>query len=423
MNEIDWLLNRETPMVDFSTENISLLLELLNRPQDKIKTLHVTGTNAKGSVVSFLKYAMAENSYRVGAFTSPFISNINECIEINEEKISDEDYEKILREIHPLVNRLDKEEKYVTGFEIQVACAFLYFYKKKVSLAIIEVGLGGRFDATNVMKKPLAAIFTPISYDHINILGKSLKEIAWNKGGIIKDGVPSFSYPQRDEAFNELVAICQEKNSNLVTFEMSDVKNLSSGIWGNSFDFMGFKNVKTSLIGNHQAYNASLALLILDYLKKYYKLDDEKIKSGIERAKNTGRLEIISRKPLILIDGAHNMEAIDALLENLKKFSYRNLILGFSILRDKDRENIIEKMVRISKKIVLTEIDSFRKSEISDLVDIFEKFSGDDSEIYKDLDVKKAFEKSLELAGDEDLILWCGSFYLIKEIRKFILEE
>lgn len=423
MNEIQWLLNRETPMVDFSTENISLLLELLDRPQDKIKTLHVTGTNAKGSVVSFLKYAMAENSYRVGAFTSPFISNINECIEINEEKISDEDYEKILGEIHPLVNRLDKEEKYVTGFEIQVACGFLYFYKKKVSLAIIEVGLGGRFDATNVMKKPLAAIFTPISYDHINVLGKSLKEIAWNKGGIIKDGVPSFSYPQKDEAFNELAAICQEKNSNLVTFELDYVKNLSSGIWGNSFDFMDFKNVKTSLIGDHQAFNASLALLVLDYLKNFYKLDDEKIKVGIERAKNPGRLEIISRKPLILIDGAHNMEAIDTLLENLKKFSYNNLILGFSILRDKDRENIAQKMVRISKKIVLTEIDSFRKSELSDLVDIFEKFSGDDSEIYEDQNVKWAFEKSLELAGDEDLILWCGSFYLIKEIRRFVLGE
>lgn len=163
MTYIKWLIERKTPMVDFTVENVAFLLEKLNKPQDRIKTIHISGTNGKGSLVFYLENALFLNNYKVGTFTSPYMTDINDSIEINGQKISNEDYENVLAKIYPIVLEMDKINKYVTGFEIQVAVAFLYFYEKKVDVAIIEVGMGGRFDATNVMKSPLLSAFTSIS--------------------------------------------------------------------------------------------------------------------------------------------------------------------------------------------------------------------------------------------------------------------
>lgn len=419
---INWLKNRKTPMVDFTVENVALLLEKLGNPQDKIKTIHITGTNGKGSLVAFLESSMVNNGYTVGTFTSPFLTNINESIKINGENISDKAYDEILKIIYPIVCQMDKIDKYATGFEIQVACAFLYFYRKNVDLAIIEVGMGGRFDATNVMKKPLLSAFTSISLDHTNLLGKNLKEIAWQKGGIIKRNCPTFTYPQSKEAENELKIIAKEMHSQVSSFSFDQVKIIREDMDGNEFSFRTYKNVKTDLIGHHQIYNATLALVILTYLKNIFSLDDDKIKSGIQKAKNPGRLEIISKDPLILIDGSHNNESIDALLANLSKFKYDKLILGFSLLKDKDREGIIKKMAAVADEIVLTEIDSDRKSSVDDLYNLFKSFSH--KKIYKFTNREEAVHKTLDLiTGKNNLLLWCGSLYLMKDIRRILLEK
>lgn len=417
---VAWLENRNIPLGEFTLDNIKALLEIFNKPQDKLKIIHITGTNGKGSVASFITGALIENNYSVGKFTSPYITNIREEIEVNREVISEEDFAKLASEVRKEVEELDKKEIFVSGFEILTSIAYVYFSRKNLDFAVMEVGMGGRVDATNVMEKSIP-VFCHIALDHANILGDSLEKIAREKGGIIKENSHVFSYPQAEEAKEELKKISKEKSSSFSDFEFDEVEIISSNEYGNKFNFRTYKDVEISLIGDHQAYNAALALMVLEYLRKDYKLDPDKIKEGLKRAENIGRTECLSRDPLIVVDGSHNLDSIEGIEKSVKKFTYNKLILGFSLLKDKDHKHILEKIERLADKIVLTEIDSDRFTDIDLLEKEFKKISN--KEIFAIKDRKEAVEKTLELAGEGDMILWCGSLYLIKDIRKMILEK
>lgn len=417
---VAWLENRNIPLGEFTLDNIKALLKIFNKPQDKLKIIHITGTNGKGSVASFIINALIENNYSVGKFTSPYITNIREEIEVNREVISEEDFAKLASEVRKEVEELDKKEIFVSGFEILTSIAYIYFARKNLDFAVMEVGMGGRVDATNVMEKSIP-VFCHIALDHANILGDSLEKIAREKGGIIKENSHVFSYPQAEEAKEELKKISKEKSSRFSDFEFDEVEIISSNEYGNKFNFRTYKDVEISLIGDHQAYNAALALMVLEYLRKDYKLDPDKIKEGLRRAENIGRTECLSRDPLIVVDGSHNLDSIEGIEKSVKKFTYNKLILGFSLLKDKDHKHILEKIERLADKIVLTEIDSDRFTDIDLLEKEFKEIS--DKEIFAIKNRREAVEKTLELAGEGDMILWCGSLYLIKDIRKIILEK
>lgn len=417
---VDWLENRNIPLGEFTTDNIRTLLKFFQKPQDKLNIIHITGTNGKGSVASFISSSLKENDYKVGKFTSPYITNICEEIEINGEEISEKDFAKIAEEVKEKVELLDKKKIFVSGFEILTTIAYIYFIRKDVDFAIMEVGMGGRVDATNVMKKSIP-VFAHISLDHANILGDTVGKIAREKGGIIKENSNVFSYPQDQKAKEELQKICREKNSIFNEFKENEIEILSSDEFGSKFNFRDYKNVEISLIGEHQIYNASLALMVLDSLKEKYNLNYEKIKLGIKKAKNLGRIECLSKNPLIVIDGSHNLDSIEKLVENIKKFKYNKLILGFSLLKDKDHLNILKKVENIADKIVLTEIDNERFTDVESLYSEFEKIS--DKEVFAIKNRGEAVKKTFEIAEKGDLILWCGSLYLIKDIRKIILDE
>ncbi|WP_010242223.1 folylpolyglutamate synthase/dihydrofolate synthase family protein [Peptoniphilus rhinitidis] len=417
---VDWLENRNIPLGEFTTDNIRTLLKFFQKPQDKLNIIHITGTNGKGSVASFISSSLKENDYKVGKFTSPYITNICEEIEINGEEISEKDFAKIAEEVKEKVELLDKKKIFVSGFEILTTIAYIYFVRKDVDFAIMEVGMGGRVDATNVMKKSIP-VFAHISLDHANILGDTVGKIAREKGGIIKENSNVFSYPQDQKAKEELQKICREKNSIFNEFKENEIEILSSDEFGSKFNFRDYKNVEISLVGEHQVYNASLALMVLDSLKEKYNLNDEKIKLGIKKAKNLGRIECLSKNPLIVIDGSHNLDSIEKLVENIKKFKYNKLILGFSLLKDKDHLNILKKVENIADKIVLTEIDNERFTDVESLYSEFEKIS--DKEVFAIKNRGEAVKKTFEIAEKGDLILWCGSLYLIKDIRKIILDE
>ena len=417
---VTWLENRNIPLGEFTLDNIKELLKIFDKPQDKLKIIHITGTNGKGSVASFIASALRENNYKVGKFTSPYITNIREEIEINNEEISEEDFAKLATEVREKVEELDEKKIFVSGFEILTSIAYIYFARNNLDFAVMEVGMGGRVDATNVMEKSIP-VFCHISLDHANILGDTIGKIAHEKGGIIKENSHVFSYPQDEEARAELKKLSKEKNSSFEEFSQDEVEILSSNEEGNIFNFRNHKNVEISLIGDHQALNASLALMVLDFLKKDYRLDEEKIKEGLKKAKNIGRTECLSKDPLIIIDGSHNLDSIERIEESVKKFKYKKLILGFSLLKDKDHAHILRKIENIADKIVLTEIDSDRHTDLKDLEAEFKKFSK--KEIYPIKDREEAVEKTLSLAGEGDMILWCGSLYLIKDIRKIILEK
>lgn len=420
IESVNWLENRNIPLGEFTLKNIKALLEIFNKPQDKLEIIHITGTNGKGSVASFIANALIENDYNVGKFTSPYITNIREEIEINGEEISEKDFSNIASEVRIKVEELDKKKIFVSGFEILTAISYIYFARKKVDFAVMEVGMGGRVDATNVMEKSIP-VFCHIALDHANILGDTLEKIAREKGGIIKENSKVFSYPQADEAREELKKISKEKSSTFNEFSLDEVKIISSNEFGNKFDFRDHKDVEISLIGEHQALNAALALMILDSLRDKYNLDEEKIKLGFIKAENIGRTECLSREPLIIVDGSHNLDSIEKIEESVKKFNYNKLILGFSLLKDKDHASILRKIENIADKIVLTEIDNERFTDLDSLEKEFKSFSN--KEIYAIKKREEAVEKTLELAEDGDMLLWCGSLYLIKDIRKILLEK
>lgn len=417
---VAWLENRNIPLGEFTLDNIKALLEIFNKPQDKLKIVHITGTNGKGSVASFITNALIENNYSVGKFTSPYITNIREEIEVNREVISEEDFAKLASEVRKEVEELDKKEIFVSGFEILTSIAYIYFARKNLDFAVMEVGMGGRVDATNVMEKSIP-VFCHIALDHANILGDTLEKIAREKGGIIKENSHVFSYPQAEEAKEELKSLAKEKSSSFSDFDFDEVEIIYSNEYGNKFNFRIYKDVEISLIGDHQAYNAALALMVLEYLRNDYKLDKDKIIEGLRKAENIGRTECLSRDPLIVVDGSHNLDSIEGIEKSVKKFTYNKLILGFSLLKDKDHKHILEKIERLADKIVLTEIDSDRFTDIDLLEKEFKKISN--KEIFAIKDRKEAVEKTLELAGEGDMILWCGSLYLIKDIRKIFLEK
>lgn len=417
---VAWLENRNIPLGEFTLDNIRALLEIFNRPQDKLKIIHITGTNGKGSVASFITNALIENNYSVGKFTSPYITNIREEIEVNREVISEDDFAKLASEVRKEVEELDKKEIFVSGFEILTSIAYIYFARKNLDFAVMEVGMGGRVDATNVMEKSIP-VFCHIALDHANILGDTLEKIAKEKGGIIKENSHVFSYPQAEEAKEKLKSLAKEKSSSFNDFDFDEVEIISSNEFGNKFNFRDYKDLETSLVGDHQAYNAALALMVLEYLRKDYKLDKEKIKEGINRAKNIGRIECLSRDPLIVVDGSHNLDSIEGIEKSVKKFTYNKLILGFSLLKDKDHKHILEKIEGLADKLVLTEIDNDRRTDIDLLEKEFKEISS--KEIFAIKDRREAVEKTLDLAGEGDMILWCGSLYLIKDIRKIILEK
>ncbi|WP_277218095.1 bifunctional folylpolyglutamate synthase/dihydrofolate synthase [Peptoniphilus vaginalis] len=417
---VAWLENRNIPLGEFTLDNIKALLEIFNRPQDKLKIIHITGTNGKGSVASFITNALIENNYSVGKFTSPYITNIREEIEVNREVISEDDFAKLASEVRKEVEELDKKEIFVSGFEILTSIAYIYFARKNLDFAVMEVGMGGRVDATNVMEKSIP-VFCHIALDHANILGDTLEKIAKEKGGIIKENSHVFSYPQAEEAKEKLKSLAKEKSSSFNDFDFDEVEIISSNEFGNRFNFRDYKDLETSLVGDHQAYNAALALMVLDYLRKDYKLDKEKIREGIKKAENIGRIECLSRDPLIVVDGSHNLDSIEGIEKSVKKFSYNKLILGFSLLKDKDHKHILEKIEGLADKLVLTEIDNDRRTDIDLLEKEFKEISS--KEIFAIKNRREAVEKTLDLADQGDMILWCGSLYLIKDIRKIILEK
>ena len=413
---LDWIYQRGNSAGkrrDLSA--IKALLHELDNPQDKIKVIHIAGTNGKGSTANFIANTLSQK-LRCGLFTSPYMVEINEEVKINGKPISDEEFFSYIEMLKPICEKLDKINLKNTYFEVMTALMFKYFYDKKVDVCVVETGLGGTLDSTNVVKEPLASLITTISMDHTNILGNTIEEIAQNKAGIIKENVPVFIYPQNESALNVIFKKAKEKNSKVYDFKFSEIKIKNQISDSNEFDFRGYKNIKTSLIGKVQIYNACNALNLLDYFKEEFDLDEDIIKKGIYESTNIGRLQIISKSPRVLIDGSHNKESIDALLSSLKLFKYDKLIVGFSILKDKDYDYIIEKISSIADEIVITSVDNPRAFELENLEKIVkEKFSN----VKKIKDRKEAYEYTKSKTEANDLVLWCGSLYLVGEILKF----
>lgn len=411
----EFILNRGSTSGGHSLEKIKSLLEYFDNPQDKIKVIHIAGTNGKGSTANMIANTLSRKN-RVGLFTSPYMTKINEAISISGVDISDRDFAEIIDRLKKPLEELDKKGLHNSYFEVLTAIMYIYFYEKKVDVAVVEVGLGGSLDSTNIIKSPLACVITTISKDHIQILGDSLEEIAQNKAGIIKDKSEVFLYPKEGAVEEVFIEKSRNTKSRIHTFDKEEIDIIKTGPDYNEFSFRSYKNIRTSLVGIHQIYNAVTALITLDFLKKEFNLSNKDISDGLLTTRNPGRLELINKNPRILVDGSHNREAIDALINAISSYKYRKLIVGFSILKDKDYNYIIDSLAKIADEIIVTKIkDNPRAFDTDELYSLVKDKAKKAIEI---VDLVKAYEYSKKLAHEDDLVLWCGSLYLVGDVLK-----
>jgi len=404
---------------------IERLLKKIGNPEKSLKIIHVAGTNGKGSVVNILGKILEEEGYKVGVYTSPYLEYFEERIKINGEPISKADLSSLITRIKPLINEVVSEGfDSPTEFEVITAAMFLYYKEKAVDYAVVEVGLGGRFDATNVIT-PIITIITSVSFDHMNILGNTLGEIAYEKAGIIKKNIPLVLYPQLKEA--EAVILKKAAEMDAAVYNVSDEYKFLGIDKGNGKYYQSF-NTKIegkneiftlSLLGQHQIKNCMTAIEAAMVLNKTgHNVRLSSVKNGTKNTVHNGRFEILKDNPKVIIDGAHNIDGVSNLISSVKKyFKWRKLILIAGILKDKDYGDMVKQFSSISDKIICLSPKNDRALSQQDLKNQVLK-EGKDAICFSDY--KEAYEYGYGLLDKDDILLIAGSLYMIGELRKII---
>jgi len=407
----------------FSLERMERLLSLVGNPHKKLATAHIAGTKGKGSTATMLARMLEANSYTVGLYTSPHVVNLHERIAINGKNITDSELLGLINRIYAPVEKMAKDNP--TFFEIFTAMAFMYFVDKKVDIAVIETGLGGRLDSTNVIEPAVVGI-TSISIDHQNLLGSTIDSIAREKAGVIKKGVPVVTVPQDPAAMKELKkAATAAKAPFMVTgkdidfsyrFESSREHGPHTRICLTT-PTSKFEHLKVPLPGEHQAINCGLAIAMLDMLKAGgYKIDDNKAAEGLKNIQMPGRMEIISHDPRILIDAAHNAASIKALIAAIgQHIPYDSMIVIFGCGQDKDIRGMLEQLQYGADKMIFTRSNSPKAVYPQDLADMYTEICG------KMCQTAMSLGEALRIASSaiskEDLICITGSFYLVGQAK------
>jgi dihydrofolate synthase / folylpolyglutamate synthase len=411
----------------FDAESVGLrrteaLLQMLDFPDTRYPTVHIAGSKGKGSTAAMIDSVLRAAGYRVGLYTTPHLHTFRERIQINGEPISEEMFARLTEEVIPFNGRLAQEHPEwgeATAFEASTALAFLAFARAPVDVAVIEVGLGGRLDATNVIK-PLVSVISSISLDHTSILGDSLAEIATEKGGIIKSGRPVISAAQQDEAANTLQTIADERSSRLT---------LGGRDWigsGSTRDFTvegphgRIEGLRCGLAGQHQVQNAGLAVTALHELAhRGYSISEESIRAGIANVRWPGRFEVARENPTVIVDGAHNVDSSERLVEALaEEYPDHRVSLIVGIARDKDVEGMLRVLAPASSRVIATASRSPRATDPHSLVEMLKSIAPSvQSEAAGS--VREALQRLLDDAGPErHVICVTGSLYAVGEARE-----
>ncbi|MEK6891586.1 MAG: folylpolyglutamate synthase/dihydrofolate synthase family protein [Nanoarchaeota archaeon] len=391
-----YLYSLETPKVKLGLERVQSLLDRIGNPEKRLKCIHVAGTNGKGSTCAMIFYILREAGYKVGMYTSPHLKKFNERIRINEDFITDREIVDFFLRVKP----------YITSqsfFEITTAMAFLYFKENNVDYAVLEVGLGGRLDATNVVV-PLASVITNIGLEHVEFLGSTVEKIAFEKAGIIKQNVPVVT-GAKGSALKVIKKIAKQKNAPLTL--------------PGKFDDVNFKHLN----GNFQQQNKDIALTAIGVLREFnlIKLADSQIKHGIERTEWPGRMDFISRN--VLADSAHNPDGFKVLKKELLIFKKQRKIKNFIFVVGVQSTKNVKLMLKIANplvsSIIFTKSNNPKASEPQELLNIFNKINYNKKIKTKIINnPKDALNYAKKISGKNDLIVATGSIYMIGEIIK-----
>lgn len=418
---LEWIHSRLKFNIRPGLTRIEALLKLLGNPEKELSMLHIAGTNGKGSTVAFTRGILEQLGLTVATFTSPFIETFSERMAINGHPIPDEKLIKYVEQLKPLVEEMDKDARLagITEFEIITALAFRYFADEHVDVALIEVGLGGLLDSTNVIQ-PVATAITTIGMDHMDILGDTLEKIAAQKAGIIKPYTPLVTGKIADEALAVIAETAQTNQAKHYQYGIDyQVEIFENERFNYKDDEIHLLNLEKSLLGLHQIDNAALAVkLTMVYAHKVgLSLSEEAIRVGLRRTFWPARMEEVSQAPLTLLDGAHNVHAMQRLLENLKnEFSGRKITILFSALVTKDITEMIKMLQTVdNSKLILTTFDYPKALKLEDFA-YLEKENVTLAE-----DWKSTYASLKENLHEDDVLLMTGSLYFMSQIRAYIL--
>ncbi|NCB51417.1 MAG: bifunctional folylpolyglutamate synthase/dihydrofolate synthase [Clostridia bacterium] len=388
------------------------LLRRVGDPQDSLKFIHVAGTNGKGSTAAMLSSILGAAGYRTGLFTSPYIHSFNERMQVDGKNISNSALAEIVGELEPAAKAMEDP---CTEFELVTAAAFLWFLKEKCDIVVLEVGMGGRLDATNVIKSPECAVITNIGLDHTAVLGDTVEKIAFEKAGIIKGG-PVVSYMQEPEVASVLYGAAEFCGSNLRFADFAAIESLSDTLRGQSFRIGGGMEYFLSLLGANQLKNAATAICVIDTLREYgWTIPSEAVRYGLMTVRWPARFELVSENPYFIVDGGHNPQCLESTAENLKKYfpnAWRVILIG--VLADKDWEKMIETIAPLAGAFVAVTPDSSRALPAEDLCAALLKYGK--HAIARD-SIRSGVNTAISLAGRDGVVCSVGSLYMAGAVR------
>jgi dihydrofolate synthase/folylpolyglutamate synthase len=416
-------------------ESMRMLLERLDNPHNRLKFVHVAGTNGKGSTAAYLANILAAAGFRVGRYISPSVFSYFEKIQIswsdkmiNGKTAVNTDYIKEA-EVSGYIERISKACASMTEdglfhptvFEIETAMAMLHFVNRNCDIVVLEVGLGGRLDATNVITTTVCSVITSISMDHMHILGNTLEEIAAEKAGIIKPGIPVVSYEQDEKATEVIKETCKSNNSVLTTADFNKILVNEQNISGTVFSYENLVNLKIKLLGENQVKNAVVAVLTIKTLQALgYTISEENIRNGLLYTRWRGRFEVVKDKPLFIIDGAHNEAAAISLAENIKiYFPHRRILFIMGVLADKDYDAVLKHTAPYADRIYTITPDNIRGLSSKVLAKAAEKYC---RRVIDAGTVSDAVLQAYQVADEEDVLIAFGSLSYLEEVYALIAE-
>lgn len=402
-------------------DTVRELLSRLGNPQDDLKFVHIAGTNGKGSVLAYVSTALKEAGYRVGRYISPVIFDYRERIQVNEEYITREGVARLAERVRGAGQQMLRDGfHHPTAFEVETAMAFLWFQEMKCDIVVLECGMGGLTDATNVIKTTLVSVLSEIGMDHMGFLGNTLEEIAEVKAGIIKPDTLVVSAVQRPGAEAVIKRVCAEKKAQLRMISRSEITDIQCGFEKQSFTFKGMKELKPGLLGSWQTDNAALAVeALLALREKGFSVSEEEIRKGLASAVWPGRFTKIGEEPLFIADGAHNRDAADRLLETLQLyFPDRRKIFIMGVLADKDYEYVARQLTPLAAKVVTVETPGNpRALPAKELAECVRRYN---SQAEAAESIEDAVRRAYTLAEKEDMILAFGSLSYLGELMRTV---
>lgn len=420
---LDWIHSLLPHGIKPGLARMEWMLARLKHPERRLKYIHVGGTNGKGSTVSFLRHMLVEGGLEVGTFTSPYIERFNERIAINGVPISDEDFLTVANKVRPLVEELSETELGTpTEFEVITTIALVYFGTIAYpDVVIMEVGLGGTYDSTNVIA-PMVTLITNIGHDHTHILGETKREIAKNKAGLIKSGIPVITTEEDEEILQMFAETAEGKRTKIYTLhqQFGYEQYLNEGEkqqFTFYSEFERLENLTITMQGEHQVKNATLALMALSYLKTFFALiiEEEELRRGLEKTFWVGRFEKVRDKPLIYLDGAHNPEGIQALAKTLQQnFANKKIHVLYAQTKEKDVNEMLAPLYPIIGEICFTTFDFQRAQAVDELYDAANFVNKSKTENWQE-----ALENKLNTLTEDDLYIITGSLYFISEVRGY----